>query len=213
MPSRRKRAFSDLERMAKAAGLQAAEGSILGNFLAYKAGTRKKERRKTTTLTATQRQRVGISLIPFNIGVVAGAPGRRTATITRWSADVRPALGVSDTELGYAGTAGVTDSSDYFPAILRPSIRTSTTKTTPKSGITGKEYAYYPTDNYTIPFGRTTAGAATDTEEARRTFLADQMKATTNSRPAHTVGYDPEVWRHDARAGVADLAGTPAAGT
>lgn len=210
MPSRRKRAFSDLERMAKQAGLQAADGSVLGNYLDFKAGKRKKQRRKTTTLTAVQRQRVAIALLPFNKAVVAGAIGRYSTTITRWSADARTGLGVSDAELGYTGTNGVTQSSNFFPATLKPSVRTSTTATTPVSGVTGKEYTYYPSNSYSIPFGRTTAGAATDTEEGRRGALVSEMKSLTNSTPARSIGYEPEVWRYDPRAGASDLTGTPA---
>ena len=213
MPSRRGQAFADLERMSKLAGLQAAAGSVLGNYLDYKAGKRKKVSRKTTTLNANQRRRVAISLIPFNKAVVTGAAGRYSTTITRWSADARAGLGVTDADLGYADTTGVNDSSDFFPAILRPSVRINPdAPSTPASGITGKEYKYYETNNYTIPFGRTTAGAATDTEESRRAALVTDMKDASNTTQAHTVGYEPEVWRYDSRATAGDLAGVPTAG-
>lgn len=209
MPSRRGNAFGDLERMAKLAGLQAADGSVLGNYLNYKAGKTKKNKQKETTLTANQRKRVAISLIPFNKPVVAGATGRYSTTITQWSAQARTGLGVSDADLGYAGTAGVQDSSDFFPAMLRPSTPTgpAVDKT---SGITLKKYKYTPSNSYSIPFGRTTAGAATDTEESRRSTLVGIMQDAARTTPARSVGYEPEVWRHDSRATAADLAGLPA---
>lgn len=209
MPSRRGNAFGDLERMAKLAGLQAADGSVLGNFLNYKAGKTKKNSHKTTKLTANQRKRVAISLIPFNKPVVAGATGRYSATITQWSASARTDLGVSDADLGYAGTTGVQDSSDYFPAILRPIVSTGPAVDKP-SGITLKQYKYTPSNSYSIPFGRSTANAATDTEEGRRSALTSTMQATERTTPARSVGYEPEVWRHDSRATASDLQGLPA---
>lgn len=215
MPSRRGNAFSDLERMAKKAGLQAAEGSPLGNYLAYKAGKRKKEMRKTTGKpTAAERKRMGIAVIPFNKPVVAGPLGYYSTTITVWSANGRTQFGLSDADLGYAEPTGVSDSSDFFPAIIKPVRRLSTTPTAAnaKSGITGEEYAYYATNSYSIPFGRRRANA-TDTEETRRADLSDQAK--TGTTPAYTVGYEPEVWRHDPRSTAPALAGTtapPAAG-
>lgn len=208
---RRKNQFSDLERMAKAAGLQAAEGSVLGNYLAFKAGKRKRESRKTTKLTAAQRKRLGISLLPFNKtvpGTIAAAD-RYRATITQFSAAARTNLNtLSDADLGYAGVTGTNTSSDYYPALVKPSVRLSDTPTTPKSGITGVEYKYYQTNNYSIPFGRRTASAATDTEEDRRMALTTQMKNAAT--PPASVGYDPEVFRHDPRATVDELDGVPA---
>jgi hypothetical protein len=210
MPSRRGRAFSDLERMAKKAGLQAAAGSPLGNYLAYKAGTRKKEMRKTTGKpTAAERKRMGIAVIPFNKPVVTGPLGYYSTTITVWSANGRTAMGLSDLELGYAAPTGVSDSSDFFPAIIKPVRRLSTTPTNAGaiSGITGEKYDYYATNSYSVPFGRRAANP-TDTEETRRADLSDAAKSATP--PAHTVGYEPEVWRHDPRSTAAPLAGTTA---
>lgn len=192
------------------AGLQAAAGSPLGNFLDYKAGKRKKTTRKTTGRpNAAQRKRVGVSLLPFNKAAGTTATDRYSATITVWSAGGRTALNLSDADLGYAGTAGVTDSSDFFPAIIKPVLRLGTTPTDPtaKSGITGNNYQYWATNSYSVPFGRRTA-TPTDTEETRRAALSEACKAAVT--PAYTIGYEPEVWRHDSRATVSDLAGTPA---
>lgn len=208
MPTRRKQAYSFLEKASKLAGSSAAPGSILANYQAFKAGTRTKNKQSSQpALTPQQRIRDAIALAPFNKPVVAGAAGRYEATITRLSSTQRTALGLSDAELGYTGTAGVTSSSDYFPAMLRASVRTgvATQKT---SGITGRSYSYRDGRVYSFPFGRTTASAATDSEEGRRAVLVNEMKGSTT--PPTSIGYEPEVWRYDAGASAGDLDGVPA---
>lgn len=209
MPTRRKQAYSFLEKALKLAGGDAAAGSTLGNYKAFKAGTRKKNASDNTALTPQQRIRDSIALAPFNKANPATAAGRYRATITRFSSAQMSNLGVSGAELGYTGIAGTTASSDFFPAMLTASVKNGT-KTPKISGITGKSYSFQPSRTYSFPFGRTTAGGATDTEDARRLFLAAEMKDATRTTPASSVGYQPEVWRYEPGSSSGELAGVPA---
>lgn len=209
MPTRRKQAYSFLEKALKLAGGDAAAGSTLGNYKAFKAGTRKKNSSENTALTPQQRTRDSIALAPFNKVNPTTAAGRYNATITRFSSAQKTNLGISDLELGYTGITGTTASSDFFPAMLTASVNNGDKK--PKiSGITGKSYSFQPSRTYSFPFGRTTATGATDTEDGRRLFLATEMKKTTQTTPAKSVGYQPEVWRYEPGSAAGELAGVPA---
>lgn len=208
MPTRRQQAYSFLEKALKLAGGDAAVGSTLGNYKAFKAGTRKKSKQTANpALTPQQRIRDAIALAPFNKPVVAGATGRYETTITRFSSTQMTSLGLSDAELGYTGTTGVNSSSDFFPAMIRASVRTGTA-TSKISGITGRTYSYKDGRTYSFPFGRSTATIATDTEEGRRAFLTNEMKSATT--PPSSVGYEPEVWRYGVGSAAGDLNGVPA---
>lgn len=210
MASRKRNAFSNLEFASKLAGNQGAAGSVVANYQAFKAGTRKKARNKTTALTPEQRRRFAVSLLPFGKDVAVGATGRYRATLTAFSNTARTGLGVaSDADLGYAEITGTNVSSNYFPALLRPVTKADATSRTGTSGITARSYKYYLTNSYTIPFGRTATGAGNDNEEDRRQILTTTMKDPARTTPAMTVGYEPESWRYDASEGAGALAGLP----
>lgn len=210
MASRKRNAFSNLEYASKLAGNQGAAGSVVANYQAFKAGTRKKDKNKTTTLTAAQRRRFAVSLLPFGKDVAVGATGRYRATITGFSNAARTGLGLqSDADMGYAEITGTSISSNFFPALLRPVTKVSDTVTDQVSGITGRSYKTVLTNSYTMPFGRTGAGAGADNEEDRRQVLTALAKDPARTTPAITVGYEPESWRYDASEGAGALAGLP----
>lgn len=203
MPRYRSR-FSDLERQFRESGGVAAPGSRLAKYIDYKSGKTKIERRKTTKLTAVQRRRYGISLLPFNLDAPAAPTqaDRYITSITRFSLDGAKSLGLTDAMTGHGkqvvGDVSAKASDAYYPAIIRPSVRTggaNATPTTPKSSITGREYSYYESSSYGIPFGRRTPA---DSEEERRFVLAAEAKGTANDTvSAASVGYEPEVFRGD----------------
>lgn len=196
--SRYGRRFSDLDKQLRNNGNVATPGTVLGNYAEFKAGTRKAERRKVVTEAdkALKRNRLGLSLAPFNLDFVAGQDNRYIASITEWSNTARnPGMGLSDAELGYARqvVAGVSAKSDeaFYPALVRPSVPIAgAAPLTPKSGITGVEYNYVPCNAYSIPYGRIDAGSS---EQERRTLLTIAIKGTVPT--AKSVGYDPEVFR------------------
>lgn len=198
MPRRRSR-FSDLEKQFRQAGGVAAPGSPLAKYIDFKSGKTKIARRKDTKLTAGQRKRYGISLLPFNLDVPDPVTqgSRYIASITGWSQAGRVALGLSDAELGYAKqtVGGVTAQTEdaYYPALLRPSVSTGKTADPTVSSITGNKYSYVEANAYSIPFGRTAAGGAADSEQERRDILTG--KAKTAATPPRSVGYEPEVFR------------------
>lgn len=198
MPRRRSR-FSDLEKQFRQAGGVAAPGSTLAKFIDFKSGKTKIERRKTTKLTAAQRKRYGVSLLPFNLDVPATPTqgDRYISSITGWSNVGRTTLGLSDAELGYAKqtVGGVTAQTEdaYYPALLKPSVSTGADPNEVTSSITGNKYSYVACNAYSIPFGRTTAGGAADSEEERRDLLTGAAKGATT--PPRSIGYEPEVFR------------------
>lgn len=197
MPRRRQR-FSNLEAEFRSVGGIAAPGSRLDKYIQFKTGKTKVDRRKAT-LTAAQRTRFGVSLLPFNIDApeTVTQDARYESSITAYSNTGRTELGLSDAELGYGGVTieGKTAKSDpsYYPALLRPAIRGAVEDKTATSSITGTQYYYKEHRLLGIPFGRTTATAKADSEEDRRTVLARAAKA--GATKAASVGYDPEVWR------------------
>ena len=77
----------------------------------------------------------------------------------------------------------------YTPAkaILGKYIGTNTTSgTTPKSKITGREYKKTIDDSYTIPFGKGT------TATAREIDRQDEILANTSLNTAHSITFTPE---------------------
>lgn len=201
--SRRRSRFSDLEKQFRAAGGVAGADSAVAKYIEFKSGKTKIARRTKVTLTAAERTRYGISLIPFNVKFDAGddATGKRyQAAVTKFSADGAANTGLAPKILGWdkttaAGAVAINDAA-YYPALLRPIVPTGTTAT-PKSSITGREYKYKEARSYGIPFGRTDAAAATDTEEERRQALTAVARAATGAAKVSSVGYDPEVFRSD----------------
>lgn len=192
---RYKQRFADLERQLRKNGGVGTPGTELGNYAEYKAGKRKAERRKTTPLTAEQRERYGVSLAAFNLDFPAAHSGRYIASITNWSNSIRVTYGLGDAVVGHDKQTldGVTAIGEdaFYPALLRLSVPIAgLAATTPKSGITGNEYKYVSSNAYSIPFGRIDAGSS---EEERRKLLALAAKGGT-PKP-RSVGYDPEVFR------------------
>lgn len=198
MPRYRQR-FSDLEQQLRDNGNVATPGTRLGNYADFKAGKRKAERRKVSTADEilAKRNRLGLSLAPFNLPFATAQAGRYIASITQWSNDSRNGLTLGDPELGYARQVegGITALGEdaFYPALIKPSIPIAgTAPSTPKSGITGTEYNYRATNSYSIPFGRV---AADSSEQQRRVFLTTRAKGVPGAGKPKTVGYDPEVFR------------------
>ncbi len=195
---RYKSRFSDLEKQLRNNGNVATPGTVLGNYADFKAGKRKAERRKTISAAekAAKRNRLGLSLAPFILDFVAGQDNRFIASITQWSNTVRnPGLGLGDNELGYdrqvVGGVSAKNDEAFYPALVKPSIPVAgAAPLTPKSGITGVEYNYVPSNSYGIPFGRIDAGSS---EQERRMLLTIAIKGANDS--TRSVGYDPEVFR------------------
>ncbi|HEY9599016.1 MAG TPA: hypothetical protein V6D33_15230 [Cyanophyceae cyanobacterium] len=196
MPRRRQR-FSQLERQFRESGGVAAPGSRLAGYIDFKNGTTKIDVK--VKLTAAQRKRFGFGILPFNVApsdpVVPA--DRYAAPITAYSNAGRTDLGLINTQLGYANIDAETrQAENFYPAVLRVFVPTSgATPTTPTSAITKKEYTRIPGKSYSIPFGRTTAGAKTDTEEGRRAALASDAKKGSGTNQASSVSYDPEVFK------------------
>lgn len=197
---RHKSRFSDLEKQYRQSGGTAAAGSVLANYINFKTGKTKVARRKAA-LTTAQKQRYGVSVLPFNLdGPASPAQTDRYETsITAYSNSGRVNLSLSNAECGYGAVTatGVTAKTDsaFYAALIKPFVRTATAAATPKSAITGVEYKYWAGNSYAIPFGRRTASAAGDSEEERRVALAAEAKGSTGSEKASAVGYDPEVFR------------------
>jgi hypothetical protein len=211
MAQRHRGRFSDLERQFRESGGVAAPGSRLANYIEYKSGKKKIERRKTTKLDAAERKRYGVSLLPFNLDPPATITQdhRYVASISGFSNAGRKALGITDADAGYgkivvAGASAKTEAT-YYPALIKAVVRTGAAAKTPNSSITGTKYTYYESSAYSIPFGRTNAGNAADSEEDRRMALTENAKGTAgDTKAAASVGYEPEVFRGN-RTGLAEL--------
>lgn len=208
---RYKQRFSDLEKQLRNNGNVATPGTILGNYADFKAGKRKAERRKVASATekAAKRNRLGISLAPFNLDFVAGQANRYIASITEWSNTIRVTLTLSDPDLGY-GRQVVTNvpaknDEAFYPALIKPSIPVAgVAPSTPKSGITGLEYNYVPCNAYSIPYGRIDAGSS---EQELRLIHADAI--STAAPTTRSIGYDPEIFR-GGKPALADALAAPA---
>lgn len=208
MPRRRQR-FSDLERQFRESGGVAAPGSRLAGYIDFKSGKTKID--ITVKLTGEQRKRYGFGILPFNIAV--GDPveptDRRAAPITNYSNGGRLSLGLNNLQLGYVDIDANTRQEDnFYPALLRVFVPTQNAAAlTPISAITKKEYSRIPGQSFSIPFGRTTAGAKTDTEEGRKAALAADARKGAGAIKASSVSYEPEVFK----VGKPDLASPPVA--
>lgn len=198
MATRHRSRFSNLEAQFRAAGGIAAPGSALAKYVDYKSGKTKVDRRKAA-LTAAQKTRFGIGVVPFNIAPTAPLDNtdRYLTSVTAYSSAGATALGLSPTELGWeageAVTAAAQNNTSYFPALIKPAVKGTVEDKTATSKITGNKYYYKEHNSYGLPFGRTTTGFATDTEEGRRKVLSSKARAGTTK--ATSVGYEPEVWR------------------
>lgn len=195
MPRRRQR-FSDLERQFRESGGTAAPGSRLAGYIAFKRGESQIKIEKK--LTAEQRKRFGFGILPFNKPVTATPTpeDRIAAAITAYSNAGRASVGLSDTECGYANIVEATQQvPNFYPAILRVFVPSSTTPLSPISAVTKKEYNRIPGSSYGIPFGRLAAAAATDTEDVRRAALATKAKTGGGTAKASSVSYEPEIFK------------------
>lgn len=195
MPRRRQR-FSDLERQFRESGGTAAPGSRLAGYIAFKRG--ESQIKITKKLTAEQRKRFGFAVLPFNkpVSATPTPADRLAAPITAYSNTGRIALGLTDTDCGYANVSETTQQSpNFYPALLRVFVPSSTVPLTPLSAVTKKEYNRIPGSSYGIPFGRLSAQAATDTEEVRRAALANAARGAGGSLKASSVSYEPEVFK------------------
>jgi hypothetical protein len=187
--------FGFLEKALKAAGGSPAPGSRLGNYKDFKNDLRKIE--VTKKLSAAERKRYAIALLPFN-NTPPATPAdedRYRATITGYSNTGRTALTLTNAQLGYADIAGGNQTVEFYPALLKvfvPSNAETPTKTEPTSGITGKKYTRTEGASYSIPFGRSEA-APTESEQARRLFLTIEAKTGNGTTiKATSVSYEPE---------------------
>lgn len=195
MPRRRQR-FSDLERQFRESGGQAAAGSRLAGYIAFKRG--ESQIQITQKLTSDERKRFGFAIIPFNKPATNTPPpeDRVAAPITAYSNAGRATVGLTDAILGYTPIVAETQQvPNFYPALLRVFVATSQTVTTPISAITKKPYNRTAGKSYGVPFGRLAASAATDTEEVRRSALATQAKTGTGGIRARSVSYEPELFK------------------
>lgn len=187
--------FSFLEKAAKQSGLQAAPNSPVGRYLAYKKTETVLKRRKTLTAAEIKAQRTQfrLALAPFglNVGAAFVAEDFRIATVSQWSFEARQAqTGLTEADLGWRSPSADTPSGgDYYPAVLVVSRRVAgAAASTPASQITGREYKYYPTNSYSLPFGRT--AAVTVAEIQRRDALFAAVKGIAGF--IGSVSYKPE---------------------
>lgn len=197
MPRRRRR-FSDLERQFRDSGGVAEPGSRLAGYIEFKKGLRKID--VNVVLTAQQRARVGFGILPFNLApsdpVVPA--NRYAAPITNYSNGLRTTIGLTNLDLGYADIdASTNQTNDFYPALLKVFVPTANAAPlTPISGVTGKEYTRKAGRSATVPFGRTTAGAQTDTEETRKRLLIVAAKTGTGAdSKATSASYEPEIFK------------------
>ncbi|MBD1921747.1 hypothetical protein H6F77_11655 [Microcoleus sp. FACHB-831] len=210
MPRRRNR-FADLERMLRQSGGIAAAGSRVGNFAAFKAGTRKIK--ITQKPTAADKVRVTFGLLPFNSHVpeTVTDADRYIGVITAGSLAMAKSGGLAKTDLGLDETKDATVlEENYYPALVRAFFAESATVAAIEktSDITGDKYMKVPGKSMSAPFGRTIAaldakkGSATaslvnseeeDVKKHVQAILKDDKKGTLGA--ARSVSYDPEVFR------------------
>lgn len=207
MPRRRNR-FSRLDAQFRDSGGTAAAGSRLAGYIAWKKGERKVTINQK--LTSAERKRYAVAILPFAL-TPPGTPtaaDRYQAPITQYSNGQKSNLGLTSNRLGHGAldTATVKDP-NFYPALLRVFVATSTTPTTPISGITGKEYTRIPGRNYSFPFGRTitsvedkkTGLAETALDQVDeldvRDSLITELKANATTNGVRSISYEPEVFR------------------
>jgi hypothetical protein len=215
MPRRRPR-FSDLERQFREAGGVAAPNSRLEGYIKFKKG--ESRIKVTQKLTAAERKRYAFGILPFALtpGQNITDADRYAAPITAFSNAGRKAVNLSDNRLGYENVVGGTTRDDnFYAALIRVFVATSTTLSTPKSAVTGKDYNRIPGKTYSAPFGRTITSVTdkkTGVDESTldavdeldvRDSLAVFVKAQTNVR---SVSFEPEVFK----VGSPDLISPPA---
>lgn len=210
MAQRRRRRFSDLERLFRESGGTAEPGSRLAGYIDFKKGINRVKQRQERKLTAAQRKRYGYAILPFGVspGATPGPEDRYAAPITAYSNDHRRSAGLSDAELGYADVVAVTRQQDiFFPALCKFFINFGT-PLSPVSGVTKKEYKRKDGRSITVPFGRTVTnttdektGAVETTVndvdyEDMRSSLALQLKnKVVDNNIITSVSFEPEIWR------------------
>lgn len=198
MPRRRRR-FSDLDRaLRNLNGAEPAAGSREFHYLQFKKGADgyRIKISAAAKLTPAQRVPIGAAILPFNIpvpGTVDDADRYVVALTTRANTN-RKDLGLTNLELGYANIVdGVTNEDDkFYPAVLQLYVQTGTTATNSISAVTKATYPRKPGRSDGVPFGRTTATAAADTEELRRKTLSIAARNATGTVKAKSVSYMPE---------------------
>ena len=207
MPRRRQR-FSNLEQQFRESGGQAAPGSRLAGYIAFKRGETKIT--VTKKLTAAERKRYGFAILPFNLSCPASptAADRYAAPITVYSNTIRTDLTLSNNQCGYDTIGASTQQADnFYPALLRVFIPSGGAPTNPTSGVTQKPYSRIPGRSGSIPFGRTVTnvtdaktGAAESAlddvdEEDVRLALSIAARTGGGSSKASSVSYEPEIFR------------------
>jgi len=210
MPRRRSR-FSDLERLYRESGGVAAAGSKLAGYIEFKQG--RSHIKVEQKLTAEQRKRVGYAILPFSLSVPAtpNADDRYAAPITNYSNTGRRSLNLSDRDCGYENiVAATTQADNFYPALIRCFVASSTTAATPISAVTKHEYNRIPGRSYSIPFGRTMSsvtdaktGAAESTlDDVDQEDVRGSLTLQAKAGGAKSVSFEPEVFK----TGKADLA-------
>jgi hypothetical protein len=201
VPRHRQR-FSDLNRVLRASkGVVPAESRV-GNYLEYLKGNRKIDVKHQPAQNHKNRHSIG--LIPFNLNVVEDTPKYYKAAITAWSeAGRKTHLSLTNNDLGYEDSENAEKVEGYYPAALKVAVRgVNTALTTPRSGITNKEYKRKLGFSYTVPFGRSKSLISTVTtlvrcvEEQSRVALTEKIrKEVTTGVAIVSIGYDPERFR------------------
>ncbi|RAM49474.1 MAG: hypothetical protein C6Y22_22225 [Hapalosiphonaceae cyanobacterium JJU2] len=204
--SRRQRRFSALERAYKLSGGSAAPDSRLAGYIEFKKGNKKIKVEKK--LTAAERKRVAYAILPFGLSAPSSPTDadRYRIAITNYSNSARTGvLTLANNKVGYAviNAANVQDP-NFYPAALRVFVKSSDTKTTPVSGVTGKEYSRTPGATYTIPFGRTVTdvtnkkdGTAESTvDDADQLDVRDSLATAVKSKAGVlSVSFLPEEFK------------------
>ncbi|GAA6621582.1 hypothetical protein [Scytonema sp. NUACC26] len=207
---RRKPRFSQLERQYRDSGGTAEAGSRLAGYIKFKKGETKITVEKK--LTSAQRKRYAWAILPFGVSPASTptAADRYAAPITAYSNAARADLGLTNTECGYETVDAATNRDDnFYSAVMRVFVGTGGAPTTPKSGVTGKDYTRIPGNTYSFPFGRVLSGtkdkktAATETaldavdEEDVKAKLSTLVKSKPNVRSVSFLAEEFKVGKPD----------------
>lgn len=193
--SRNKRQFSFLERALKVSGIAPTPGSVLDNYLKFKAGDNK---RNAGVIPADARKAIGYSIVPFGgpDSALATTPDKRyKANLSKFSNDWRVGAGaISNADIGYDVIDPLNRSaSNYYPAQMKafvPANGPATVAVSKISGITKRSYKSKPGKSYTLPFGAIVT--KTNQNEYREQMSALSLKA--KAAGASSVTFVPEEW-------------------